>query len=268
MTEKWVQFTSRNRTGEGGSRRFVRAFRFSHFLLLISFVLSGCGDCKFLAQNCPSPPDPQSAAEIPAPNAAYLIGCPDILEISSIDFPQWDVLASVDVDGRLPLEHPGNPRVDGRTLDDVKFELAQMASVSPERVSVRLASARSSHIYIHGPIRGRTRIVPYQGPEPVIDMLKRVGGLPPGSKLNQVYVVRPNVAVGTQPEVFRVNVPRVLIHDDQKTNVLLKPSDQVYIGETRQSEFSRLLPDWLAPMYRRLTGLTPEDWWLRKRKSS
>jgi protein involved in polysaccharide export with SLBB domain len=194
-----------------------------------------------------------------------LIGCPDVLEISFLDYPEWDVLVCVDLDGRIPLEHPGNPRVEGRTLEDVRFELARLANVAPERVSLRLAAARSSHIYIHGPIRGRSRIVPYQGPEPVIDMLKRVGGLPPGSKLNQVYVVRPNVAAGQQPEVFRVKVARVLLDNDQKTNVLLKPSDQVYIGESRESEFSRLLPDWLAPMYRRFVGLLPDDWFQRNR---
>jgi hypothetical protein len=96
-------------------------------------------------------------------------------------------------------------------------------------------------------------------------MLKRVGGLPPGSKMNQVYVVRPNVAIGGQPEVFRVKVQRVLINNDQTTNITLKPSDQVYIGETLESEFSRLLPDWLAPVYRELIGLLPDEWRQRNR---
>ncbi len=267
MTENRVQITSRNRTGMVGSRSFLRAgcFYFRVIAIGFSLFLAGCGDCKFLAQKCPPPPDLQSAAEAPAPSAAYLIGCPDVLEISFLDSPHWDVLVSVDLDGRLPLQYPGTPRVEGRTLDDVRYELARMADVGPERVSVRLAAARCSHIYIHGPIRGRTRIVPYQGPERVIDMLKRIGGLPPGSKMNQVYVVRPNVAIGLQPELFRVKVARVLLDNDQTTNVLLKPSDQVYIGESRESEFSRLLPDWLAPMYRRYVGLLPDDWMQRSR---
>jgi hypothetical protein len=38
-----------------------------------------------------------------------------VLEVSFLDYPMWDVLASVDLDGRLPLEYPGNPRVEGRT---------------------------------------------------------------------------------------------------------------------------------------------------------
>jgi hypothetical protein len=69
------------------------------------------------------------------------------------------------------------------------------------------------------------------------------------------------VASGKQPEVFRVNVPSVLIDGNPETNVLLQPSDEVYIGETSRSVFARVLPDWLGPVYRRLTGLLPDDWW-------
>ncbi len=182
-----------------------------------------------------------------------------------MDHPEWDVLVSIDLDGRVPLEHPGNPRVEGRTLEDIRYELASLAGVPAERVTVNLAAARSSRIFLHGPIRGRSRIVPYQGPEPVIEFLKRVGGLPPGSKLNQVFVVRPNVASGGRPEVFRVNVPRVLIDNDQTTNVPLMPSDEVYVGETRGSALARFLPNWLAPIYRNFVGLSPDDWWSRNR---
>ncbi len=229
--------------------------------IVLALLFTGCAEHKFLTRKCPQPQDPQAAAVAPAPDAAYRIGCPDVLEVSFADFPMWDVLASVDLDGRLPMQSPGSPRAEGRTLDDVRSDLARMAGVSPERVSVQLAAPRSSRVYLHGPIRGRTRIVPYQGPEPVIDFLKRVGGLPPGSKFNQVYVVRPNIATGGRAEVFRVDVPAVLIDENQATNVPLQPSDEVYVGETSRSVFARILPHWLGPAYRRVTGLLPDDWW-------
>lgn len=228
---------------------------------VLAVLLTGCADCRFLSQKCPQPRDPQVAADTPAPDVAYRVGCPDVLEVSFADFPGWDALASVDLDGRLPLQSPGSPHAEGHTLNEIRVELARMAGVPPDRVVVRLAAPRSSRVFVHGPIRGRTRIVPYQGPEPVIDFLTRVGGLPPGSKLNQVYVVRPNVATGAQPEVFRVNVPAVLIDGNPATNVVLQPSDEVYIGETSRSVFARVLPDWLGPAYRRLSGLLPDDWW-------
>lgn len=262
---KRAQTTGDDRAEARALRAIWRASYLARTPVLFFLLFAGCSDCKFLSQKCPPPTDPQAAAETPVPNAAYRIGCPDVLEITFRDYPQWDVMASVGLDGRLPLEQPGEPRVEGRTLEDVRYELAHMAGVSPDRVTVTLASARSSRIFLHGPIRGRSRIVPYQGPEPVIDFLRRVGGLPPGSKLNEVYVVRPNVAVGEDPEVFRVNVPRVLLDNDSTTNVPLKPSDQVYVGETRGSVFARVLPDWLAPRYREIVGLLPDDWWSRNK---
>jgi polysaccharide biosynthesis/export protein len=238
----------------------TRRWRWSLPVALVLFI-SGCADCRFLSQACPQPPDREAAATAPAPDAAYHIGCPDVIEIRFDDFPSWDALASIDLDGRLPFPSLSNPRAEGRTLEELRHELARLAGVQPERVTVRLAAPRSSRVYLHGPIRGRTRVVPYQGPEPVIDFLTRVGGLPPGSKLNQVYVVRPNISSGDEPEVFRVNVPAVLIDGNQSTNVALKPSDEVYIGETSRSVFSRILPDWLGTAYRRVTGLLPDDWW-------
>jgi protein involved in polysaccharide export with SLBB domain len=150
---------------------------------------------------------------------------------------------------------------DGRTLDQIRADLAKMAGCAPERVSVSLAAARSASVIVYGPVRGRARVVPYQGPEPVIDFLTRVGGLPPGSKLNQVYVIRPNVAAAARPQVFRVHVAAVLVDGDNRTNVMLQPDDQVYVGETRQSSLSRLLPEWLGTAYRRVTGLMPDEWW-------
>lgn len=183
------------------------------------------------------------------------------MEIAFADHPEWDAFAVVDVDGTLPLGSPGNPHVDGLTLDEVRNELARLAGCLPERVSVALAAPRSARVTVYGPVRGRARIVPYQGPEPVIDFLKRVGGLPPGSKLNQVYVIRPNVAAAAKPQLFRVDVPAVLVDGDNRTNVALQADDQVYIGETRQSTLSRVMPDWLGTVYRRVTGLLPDDWW-------
>ncbi len=238
--------------------RFVPSVR---LLPVFALFFVGCADCKFLRKSCPTPSDPQIAAQTPAPDTAYRIGCPDVLQIEFANHPEWDAYASVDLDGRVPLAQPGSPRVEGRTLDDVRHELARLAGVDPDRVTVQLAAARSSRVFLHGPIRGRCRVVPYQGPETVIDFLKRVGGLPPGSKLSQVYVVRPNVAIAARPEVFQVDVQAVLVDNNQGTNVPLKPSDEVYIGETKRSVFARILPDWLGPLYRRLAGLLPDDWW-------
>jgi protein involved in polysaccharide export with SLBB domain len=152
----------------------------------LALLLAGCTDTRFLNRTCPQPRDPKFAAEVPSPDSAYRVGCPDAIEVAFRDRPEWDAVVAVDVDGRLPLGDPGSPRVEGLTLDEVRTQLAHLAGTTAARVTVTLAAARSGGVYLHGPCRGRTRVIPYQGPEPVIDFLKRVGGLPPGSKVSEV----------------------------------------------------------------------------------
>jgi hypothetical protein len=117
-------------------------------------------------------------------------------------------------------------------------------------------------VYVHGPEGGQQRAVAYRGPEPAVEFLWRVGAIKQGcTDLRDVYVLRPNVAAGGKPEVFRVDVEAVALDGDHSTDVTLWPSDQVYVGETRRSQFSRLLPDWLRPLYRKVVGLLPPDGW-------
>jgi protein involved in polysaccharide export with SLBB domain len=228
---------------------------------LLFLLLAGCSDARFLNRTCPQPPNPKMAAAVPAPDARYRVGCPDVLEIRFTDRPDWDALVAIDLDGSIPVGYDARPRIEGLTLDEVREAVAQETDVPPSHVGVALAAPRSKAVYVHGPVRGRLRVIPYQGPVPVIDFLKRVGGLPPGSKLNQVYIVRPNVATARAPEVLRVDVAAVLVDGNPATNYPLQPADQVYVGETRGSIFSRVLPNWLGTIYRRLTGLLPDNWW-------
>jgi polysaccharide biosynthesis/export protein len=109
-------------------------------------LLTGCANTQLLRQKCPTPPDLKAAAESPAPTAAYQVGCPDVLQVNFTDYPSWDAIAVVDVDGRLPLEYPGKLQVEDRTLEEVRNDLATLAGCSPDRVSVSLSrrEARAS----------------------------------------------------------------------------------------------------------------------------
>jgi protein involved in polysaccharide export with SLBB domain len=220
----------------------------SAYALLLPLV-AGCVTAR------PVPLPPPLAA--PA-TAAYRIGCPDVLAVAFADRPDWDAVASVDVDGGLPLGEAGKPRVAGLTADEARAAVARLAGVDPDRVTVRVADPRAARVYVAGPDNGRLRAVAYRGPEPVLDFLARAGAVQPGAtRLNDVYVVRPNVAAGTRPQVFHVDVEAVLLDGDPATNVPVRPADEVYVGETRRSSFARLLPAWLRPLYRRLVGLLP-----------
>jgi protein involved in polysaccharide export with SLBB domain len=98
-------------------------------------------------------------------------------------------------------------------------------------------------------------VVPYQGPETVIDLLHRVGGITAGAAQDDVRVIRPHVAEGKPPEVLRVDLQAILLRHDGRTNLYLQPQDQIYVGETREFSLSKCIPPWLRPIYETLCGM-------------
>ena len=114
------------------------------------------------------------------PPPVYRVGCPDVLDVSFRGKPEWDAVASVDVDGVLPLGPAGRPTVVGRTPEEAAEVVAATAGIEPARVSVTVIDPRANRVYITGPENGRRRVVAYHGPEPAYALLHRVGAVPPG----------------------------------------------------------------------------------------
>ena len=220
-----------------------------HSLLILGLLPLGCS-----ATRSSVPPLPPTGI-----NPAYRIGCPDVLDVKFPASPTHDVLASVDIDGRVVVPGVGKPRVEGLTAAEAQTAIAQMVNLPVDEVKVRVAEARAARIVVAGPDNRRTQFLAYTGPEPVLDFLRRNGCILPGaSKLNRVYVLRSNVAAGEQPRLYHVDVEAALLDGDNATNLPLEPGDHVYIGETRRSSLARLLPDWAKPLYRKIVGLLPD----------
>jgi hypothetical protein len=97
--------------------------------------------------------------------------------------------------------------------------------------------------------------VPYQGPETLVEFLRRAGGLKPGAALDRVHVVRPHVADGGSPEVFDIDLEAIVTNSDNRTNIRVQPFDQVYVDESRGSIWVRLVAPWLQPLWKSLLGL-------------
>ncbi len=220
------------------------------FLVLLAGV--GCADLKAVRQTPPLP------APAPPDLAAYRIGCPDVLEVTFADRPEWDCVAAVDVDGCVPLGDAGTVPVQGLTTTEARAAVAEAVGHSANGVLVMVAVPRSGRVFVTGPDNKRIRAVTYTGPTPVLDFLQTAGAIHPReAKLNDVYVVRPNVAADAPPKIFHVDVEAVLLDGDPTTNVVIESSDHVYVGETRRASFARLLPGWARPAYRQLVGLLP-----------
>jgi protein involved in polysaccharide export with SLBB domain len=144
--------------------------------------------------------------------------------------------------------------VDGLTAPEVARAAADRLELPAEQVRVGIIEYNSQELYLFGGVAGQERAVPYQGPETILHLLQRVGGVAPGAAIGNIQVVRSHVADGTSPELFQVDLTAILLHGDEKTNMCLEPFDQIYIGQTKRSCLKTALPPWLQALCERLTG--------------
>jgi protein involved in polysaccharide export with SLBB domain len=222
------------------------------WLGLLFGLLAGCATTPTLDRALRAPNDP--AAERRAAEG-YTVACPDALDLSVPGRPDLTGREVVGPDGCIALGGLGRLRVEGHGTAEIGQNVAAVAGVPPAAVRVRVADFQSQQLYLVGQVAGLQRAVPYQGPETVLDLLRRVGGLTAGAAPEDVYVVRSRLAEGKQPEVFRVNLRAIVLRHDPQTNISLQPFDQVFVGESGQSCLCRCVPPWLRPLYEALCGM-------------
>jgi protein involved in polysaccharide export with SLBB domain len=179
----------------------------------------------------------------------YRSRCPDLLQVDVAGLPRYSGPHRIGPDGRIDLSDAGQPQVEGATVPEIVRTVAESIGVPPDRVHVWVAEHNSQYVYLFGEIAGSERAVPYQGPETVLDLLQRVGGLQQGAAVGDVTVIRPHVAEGKTPEVFHVDLAAIVLRNDPETNILLQPFDQVHVGQSRRSSFCACLPPWLRSVF-------------------
>jgi protein involved in polysaccharide export with SLBB domain len=199
--------------------------------------------------------DRNPAAHSQGASAEYRVHCPDVLEVRVAGSGGPSRRCRIGADGRIDLGDAGRLRVDSQTTPQVAAAAAELLDVSAGRVEVRVAEFSSQQVYVFGEVTGQQRALPYRGPETVLDLLQRAGGLTPGAAPSDVEVVRPHVADGKTPEVFHVSLDAILHQNDQHSNVRLEPFDQVYIGQSSPSRLRPCVPPWLRPLYEALCGM-------------
>jgi protein involved in polysaccharide export with SLBB domain len=185
----------------------------------------------------------------------YRVGCPDVLEVTVPGRPELAGRYTVKADGRIDLGPLGRVRVDGLRLPEIAARLAEPLGVPPETIRIRVVEYNSQQVYLVGEVAGLQRAVSYQGPETVLDLLQRTGGITPGAAPGEVHVIRAGVAEGQTPAVFHVDLQAVVLKQDQRTNLRLQPFDQLYVGESRQSCVARCMPPCFRCLYDALWGM-------------
>jgi len=251
-------FETGMRSGEGGPWRWQSAVPVWCRLGVVLCLLGGCAHSRphmdqAVKADQGGPLRNQGVAE------QYLVRCPDVLEIEIAGRPESNGRVAIGPDGRLDRDDLRAPRVEGLTSTEVAQTLAKALSVPPESIHVHVAEYNSQQIYLFGEVFGLHRAVAYQGPETVLDLLQRIGGITPEASAGDVHVIRSHVADGHDPEVFHIDLKAITLQKNEKTNVRLQPFDQVYVGQTRQAVLDRCIPPWMRRIYQALTGTRPQS---------
>ena len=67
--------------------------------------------------------------------------------------------------------------------------------------------------------------------------------------------LRAGVAEDRKPEVYRVDLRAILFLDDPRTNIVVQPRDQVFVGERPLFSLERCIAPWLRPFYETVFNL-------------
>lgn len=195
----------------------------------------------------------------PFPNLAitryYQVHTPDELAIQIFGPQPWQGKCLVGPDGRIGVGPWGGVRVEGMTPPEIAGRLGEMLAIRPEQVQVEVTAHRSQLVYIYGEVAGLQRAVPYRGPESVVQLLQRIGGVTPGAAPGDVQVVRAHVADGKPPEVFQIDLAAIVLKQKPEGNIRVQPFDQIYIGQSKRSCLAKSLPPWLRPLFEQACGM-------------
>jgi protein involved in polysaccharide export with SLBB domain len=240
----------------GSLARLARRFLFSSSLA--SLIIAGCAtNHDHVDRNLMA--DKGTSGRNEGTVDHYLVGCPDVLEVTIPNRPELSGRFTIGPDGRIEMERLGRPRVEGHTAPQIARLLADQARITRYLVQVRVADYQSQEVYLFGQVSGLQRAVPYEGPETVLDLLQRTGGITPGAAPADIFVIRSRVAEGRRPEVFHVDLRAIVLNHDDRTNVRVRPFDQIHVGETRQARIERSIPPWLRPFYQTVWDTRPKN---------
>ncbi|QVL31956.1 SLBB domain-containing protein [Telmatocola sphagniphila] len=224
--------------------------------LLIGCCMPGCASRQAQVRKIISQPIPQKEYSPQLDALAYQVAFPDRLNLEVEGRPELNGNHLIAVDGKLQLRDQQIP-VENESLAEVRKQLSQLFNVPVEKIQVRVAAHQSKVLLIHGAVAGGTRHIDYRGPETVLEVLERAGGLTIDADLQQIYLVRSNVINGGKQEVIDIELEKILIDHDTKSNILVRPNDEIYVGENRRANWAKILPPFMMPIYHKVSSWIP-----------
>jgi polysaccharide biosynthesis/export protein len=201
------------------------------FVIMLSLAVLGALVLPAAAQDKKqgtAPAVQTTAREAGAPfTPEYLIGPGDTLDISVWKEEALTKTVVVLPDGKISFPLIGQVEAAGRTVDDLKQEIAKrIVKFAPkEEVNLEVKQVNSMLIYVIGRVNTPGRVILNTNVD-VLQALSIAGGLNPFAKRSQIKVFRKE---GGKTTILRFNYDEVTDGEKLEQNVILKRGDVVVV---------------------------------------
>ncbi|MEI5999181.1 polysaccharide biosynthesis/export family protein [Paraburkholderia bengalensis] len=184
----------------------------------------------------------QQIAGLFSPKApSYKLGPGDVLQITVWDHPELAAALGqpaqqlnksdpglgflVDADGNIQFPYAGTMHVAGKDATTVQKELYKKLSVvySKPEVTVRVASFRSSQVYVDGEVHAPGPAQINDIPMSLTEAINRTGGFTPNADQSHVELTRDG-------KTYEINVPDLIRRGRVPTSIYLQPGDLLRVG--------------------------------------
>jgi len=170
-----------------------------------------------------------SAAAAPSATVAggYTVNPGDILEIMVWKEKDLEKQVMVRPDGYFSFPLTGDIRAEGRTVEDIRREVANQVSrfVPDPVVSVSVLEARGSKVYVLGQV-SRPGEFPVSSYVDVIQALSMAGGTTPFAQLDSIKILRRD---GSTQQSISFSYSDVAAGRRLQQNIVLQPGDTVLV---------------------------------------
>ncbi|MBP0590999.1 polysaccharide biosynthesis/export family protein [Paraburkholderia sp. LEh10] len=172
---------------------------------------------------------------------SYKLGPGDVLQITVWDHPELAAALGqpsptsnksdpgigflVDADGNIQFPYAGTLHVGGKDATQVQKELYKKLSVvySKPEVTVRVASFRSSQVYVDGEVHAPGPAQINDIPMSLTEAINRTGGFTPNADQSHVELTR-------EGKTYEINVPDLVRRGRAPTSIYLQAGDMLRVG--------------------------------------
>jgi len=179
------------------------------------------------------------------PNLTYVVDPPDVLRIEFLDMPTESRTVVVRSDGCITLPYLEDVPVGGLTTLQIREKLEKLYQryYTEPRILVTVIGYNSKRVYVYGEV-GRQGALPYTGTQTVADVIGAVGGVTTRAAAWRVRVIRRDV---DHPEIYKVNLVKLLREGQGRQDVSLAEDDVIYVPPTWLAWFAYQIEQILFP---------------------